>query len=104
MEEINLDHLSQLAATTINQNGRGMDMDRYIYTQAGSGFGSLLGNLLRAAVPFLKSGIKATARIAKPHLVSAGKDLIKAGAKRGLEEIAKKSVEKVHQPHKRRKW
>lgn len=108
MQKLNAIDLRHLANFSINQNGKGSDIDRYIYSQKGEGLGSFFGNLFRAAVPFLGKAIKGAATIAKPHIVSAGKDLIKAGAKRGFEELSKKGVEKLqktsHRPHKRRKW
>ena len=81
-------------------------MDRYVYTQEGDGLGSFFGNIFKSAVPFLGKAIKGAARIAKPHLVAAGKDLISAGAKRGIEEITKpRKAKVVHQPHqKKKKW
>ena len=40
--------------------------------QRGHGIGSLLGKMFRFAVPLLKSGL----RVAKPHLMKAGKNVV----------------------------
>ncbi len=106
METFNSNKLKSLAYRTIVQHGRGGDMDRYVYTQVGDGLGAFFGNLFKGAVPFLGRAINTAAGIAKPHLVAAGKDLISAGAKRGIEEITKpKKTKVVHRPHrKKRKW
>ncbi len=106
MEDFNSEKLRSLAYHTIIQDGRGGDMDRYVYTQVGDGLGSFFGNIFKSAVPFLGRAIKTAAGIAKPHLVAAGKDLISAGAKRGIAEITKSKKQKVtHRPHrKKRKW
>ena len=104
MENYNSSKLRSLAYRTIVQDGRGSDIDRYVYTQEGDGLGSFFGNIFKNAVPFLGKAIKGAANIAKPHLVAAGKELISAGAKRGIEEITKKT-KVVHQPHrKKKKW
>ncbi len=106
MENYNPSKLRSVAYRTIIQDGRGSDMDRYIYTQEGDGLSSFFGNIFRSAVPFLGKAIKGVAKISKPHLIAAGKELISAGAKRGIEEITKSGKTKVsHQPHrKKRKW
>ncbi len=109
METFNPEKLKSLAYRTIIQDGRGGDMDRYVYTQVGDGLGSFFGNIFKSAVPFLGRAINTAAGIAKPHLVAAGKDLISAGAKRGISEITKseKSRKKkvVHRPHRKKtKW
>ena len=65
------------------------------------------GNLFKKAVPLLGKAIKGAAKVAKPHIAKAGKDILKAGAKRGIEELSKSAtnkIETVHRPHKRRKW
>ncbi len=105
METFNSDKLRTSAFRTIIQNGSGGDMDRYVYTQVGDGLGSIFGNIFRTAVPFLKGAINRAGSIAKPHLVAAGKDLISAGVKRGLQEINKSGKTKVvHRPHRKKKW
>ena len=108
MEKFHPATIDRLAFASINQSGMGGDMDRYIYgTMTGEGLGSLFGSIFRKAVPMVSKAIKGAATVAKPHLVKAGKDLIKAGAKRGFEELSKRGEEKIkatHRPHKRRKW
>ncbi len=106
MEQFNSNKLRSSAYRTIVQDGRGGEMDRYIYTQSGDGLGSFFGNIFKSAVPFIGRAIKGAAGIAKPHLVAAGKDLISAGAKRGIEEITKSKKAKItHRPHrKKKKW
>jgi len=93
--------------SVINQSGRGMEMDRYIYSnQSGEGIGSFFGNLLRTAIPLIGRSIKGAAVIAKPHLENAGKDIIAAGSKRALSKLSGDIVHKVHstkQPSKQRK-
>ena len=86
--------------SVINQSGKGIDMDRYIYSMQGEGLGSFFGNLLKTAVPLLGRAIKGIVNIAKPHLKAAAKDLITAGAKRGIEKI---STNLSHKPHKKSK-
>ena len=43
MERFDTSHLEKIAFKAINQNGRGDDIDRYIYSQSGEGLGSFLG-------------------------------------------------------------
>ncbi len=106
MEPFNSDKLRGLAYRTIVQDGNGGDMDRYVYTQVGDGLGSFFGNIFKSAVPFIKSAIKGAVGVAKPHLAAAGKDLITAGAKRGIQELTKSGKTKVvHRPHRsKKKW
>ena len=104
MEIFNPDRLKSVAQYSILQSGKGDDIDRYVYkNQQGEGLGSFFGNLLKNTVPFFGKAIKGAARIAKPHLIAAGKDIVTKGTKRGVEEINKKIV---HKPHKKRrsKW
>lgn len=85
----------------IVQTGRGHHaIDRYVYNMEGEGLGNFFGSLLKQAVPLLTSAIKGAAAIAKPIAVSAGKELIATGAKRGAEELTKQFV---HRPHKKRR-
>ena len=103
MESFNPD--LHLQSYDIFQEGSG-DIDRYIY-QHGEGLGSFFGNLFKKAVPLLGKAIKGAAKVAKPHIANAGKEILKEGTKRGIEEISKLSTNKiktVHRPHKRRKW
>ena len=39
-------------------------------------------------------------KIAKPHMIAAGNDLLAAGSKRGIDAINKKLI---HKPHKKQK-
>ena len=92
--------------SVINQSGRGMEMDRYIYNQSGEGIGSFFGNLFRAAIPLIGRTIKGAATIAKPHLKNAVKDIIATGSKRAIGKLSGDIVHKVHSPKrasKRRK-
>ena len=100
MEIFNPDRLKTLAQYSVLQSGKGSDIDRYVYSMQGEGLSSFFGNLLKSAVPFLGKTIKGVAKIAKPHLIAAGKDIVTAGTKRGVEELNNKLI---HKPHKRRK-
>lgn len=98
-------------ATLINQNGNGTDIDRYIYSdQHGEGIGSLFGNLIRSAVPIFRQGIKGAAKLAKPHLQKAAKDIVTTGSKRLLDSLAnhhqlhKTSKKSRKNSTKQRKW
>ena len=42
--------------TLFNQNGRGLDLDRYIYHQRGAGIGSFFAKLFHRVLPVAKSG------------------------------------------------
>ena len=93
MELYNTENLRRLAYESINQNGRGSEMDRFIYSQqSGLGLGSLLGGLFKKVIPLLGTAIKGAVNVAKPHAIAAGKELIAAGAKRGAEELSKKGA------------
>ena len=75
--------------SAINQSGKGVEMDRYIYSnQMGEGIGSLLGNLFRVAVPIIGSAIKGIANIAKPHLKTVAREVITAGSKIALKRLS----------------
>ena len=111
MELYNAQNLRALAFDTINQNGLGSEMDRYIYSQqSGEGLGSILGGLFKKALPLIGTAIKGAVKIAKPHAIAAGKEHITAGAKRGAEELANIGTQKlskkvIHRAHKKqRKW
>ena len=115
METFNPSTLRAKAYPVITQNGSGSEMDRYIYAQNqnGEGLSSFFGSIMKNAVPFLGKVIKGGWNVSKPHLAAAGKELITAGAKKGVEALTKKVVETgtkrsratkvVHRPHKRRK-
>ena len=85
--------------SAINQSGRGMEMDRYIYSnQSGEGIGSFFGNLLRTAIPLIGRTIKGAATIAKPHLKKAVQDIVATGSKRAIDKLSGDIVHKVHSP------
>ena len=116
MEEYNPNTLRAKAHPVIIQNGSGGDIDRYIYNQNGEGLGSFFGSIMKNAIPFLGSAIKGGLKIARPHISAAGKELITAGAKKGIEAIARSTATTntkrgqtrvAHRPHKKRrrsKW
>ena len=70
----------------------------------GEDLGSFFVKLIKSTVPFLGKAIKGVAKIAKPHLIAAGKDIVTTGTKRGIEELNKKLIHKPHQRRKRSKW
>ena len=96
--------------SVIVQKGGSHEMDRYIYGMQGEGLGNFFGTLMKQAIPLIGSAIKGTAKASKPLLAAAGKELVTAGTKRGVEALTKKikSQKIVHRPHKklrtRRKW
>lgn len=108
MEVYDPSSLKRVAYVSINQNGSGSEIDRYIYNQNGEGLGSFFGNVMKKAIPFLGKAIKGGWNVAKPHLTAAGKDLIVAGAKKGIETISspkKRRARATHKTHKKRaKW
>ena len=104
METFNPDRLKSLAQYSVLQSGKGVDIDRYVYSMQGEGLGSFFGNLLKSSIPFLGKTIKGAAKIAKPHLIAAGKDLVATGTKRGVKEINNKLIHKKHKKRKRTKW
>lgn len=88
----------------ITQNGSGMDMDRYIYSQNGEGIASFFGNIFRAVSPILGKAIKGTMSIAKPHLQRVATDVITSGSKHVLEKISGDISKKLNShPAKRRR-
>ena len=90
--------------SVINQSGRGMEMDRYIYSnQSGEGIASFFGNLLRTAVPLIGRSIKGAAAIAKPHLKNVVKDIVATGSKRAIDKLSGDIVHRVHSPKRRSK-
>ena len=83
--------------SVINQSGRGMEMDRYIYSnQSGEGIGSFFGNMLRSAIPVISRAIKGAATIAKPHLKNVAKDIIATGSKRAIDKLSGDIIHRVH--------
>ena len=85
--------------SVIGQSGRGMEMDRYIYSnQSGEGIGSFFGNLLRTAIPLIGRTIKGAAAIAKPHIKNAVKDIVATGSKRAIDKLSGDIVHRVHSP------
>ena len=104
METFNADALKKVAYEAVSQSGKGVEMDRYIYSMQGEGLASIFGSLVKSAIPMLGKAIKGAARIAKPHVIAASKDLVDAGTKRGIEEINKKLVHKSHKRPRQSKW
>ena len=98
MEVFNSSKLYGLAYHSINQSGRGHEIDRYIY-QDGEGLGSFFGNLFRKSLPFLGKAIKGAAQILKPHAETAATELINKAANQSVKEIQKA----IHRPHKRKR-
>ena len=117
METFNPSTLRTKAYPIIVQNGTGSEMDRYIYSQNGEGLASFFGSLAKNAVPLLGRLIKGGWKLSKPHITAAGKELISAGAKRGVEALTKTdststgnkrsrsttNTKVLHRPHKKRK-
>ena len=73
--------------TLFNQNGRGLDLDRYIYHQRGNGIGSFFAKLFHEVLPVAKSIIKGVVKTAQPHLKAIAGDL----RNQGLEYINTKT-------------
>ena len=96
MENYNDSKLKTSAHRSITQSGKGLEMDRYIYSQQGEGIGSFFGNLFKSAQPMLGKAIKGAAKVVARHLKVAGEDLVKAGVKRINNKIS-------HQPHKKKR-
>lgn len=101
---------SKINVNLIKQNGRGVDMDRYIYSmQSGEGIGSFFGNLFRTVVPAIGSAIKGASVAAKPHLKNlaqaVGESLVSDIIQSKPKSETKKRKRKVHQVKtKRLKW
>ena len=83
--------------------GKGLTPDGYYIYQEGSGLGSMLGQLLRRAVPILKSGIKGALKIAKPHLKNAASDLVRTGSKRAIEKLSGEVINSLENKRKRKR-
>ena len=80
---------------------RGMRMH-----QEGDGIGAFLGRLARKAIPHILSGVKAGARIAKPHVQKAAKGIAKDVSNRVLHEVTthvNKRKKATNGPVRRRK-
>lgn len=74
--------------TLLNQNGRGLDLDRYIYHQRGSGIGGFFAKLFHKVLPIAKSAIKGAIKIAEPHVKGYLGDL----ANKGIEHVTQKAA------------
>lgn len=87
------------------QKGGSLEMDRYIYNMHGEGLGSFFGSLLRKTLPLATSAIKAAVKTAKPHAVAAGREIVSAGAKQGVNHLKRliDSSHINHKPHKKRR-
>ena len=73
-----------------------------MHRQRGDGIGAFLGKLARKAIPLLISG----AKMAKPHVVKAAKNIAEDVGKNMLSTITqpkRKANERMTTPHKRRK-
>ena len=84
-------------------HGKGLTPDGYYIYQEGEGLGSMLGQLLRRAVPILKSGIKGAVNIAKPHLKNAASDLVKSGSKKVIEKLSSEVINSLGNKRKRKR-
>ena len=69
--------------TLFNQNGRGLDLDRYIYHQRGAGIGSFFAKLFHKVLPVAKSAIQGVIKTATPYAKGFAQDL----ANKGLEHV-----------------
>lgn len=79
------------------QDGRGPEIDRYIYnTQDGSGIGSFFGKLFSMALPLFKSMGK---KVIIPAAKKAGQAAINRGAEYALEKLSDSVIRK---PSKKR--
>lgn len=86
------------------QHGSGFDKDGYyIYSQEGEGIASFFGNLLKSALPIMGRTIKATAKLATPHLRKAAGDIVATGSKRLLQNISGDIINSIEKPKKRRR-
>ena len=86
----------------IIQDGSGLDMDRYIYSQNGEGIGSFLGNIFRFVSPILGKAIKGTVNIAKPHLKRAATDVLTSGGKHILQKLSRENSDNSTPPPQKR--
>ena len=80
-----------------SQHGKGLDIDRYIYRQNGTGLGSFFAKLARFVLPVAKSAFN----IAKPHLQAAATDLTRQGTRaltRKTEEGAERLLGTIKKP------
>ena len=69
--------------TLFNQNGQGLDLDRYIYHQRGAGIGSFFAKLFHRVLPVAKSALKGVIETATPY----GKSLVDDLTNQGVEQV-----------------
>ena len=61
----------------INQNGNGLAMDRYIYSnQDGAGLGGIFSKIFKWAMPLAKKAINTGYKAVQPHLQTLGESVI----------------------------
>ena len=92
------DESVQHFTTVFSQNGKGLDIDRYIYNQQGAGIGSFFAKLFRSVLPVAKTAINTVARIAKPHLQKIGTEAANEGrrfATDQIEKFADKTIKRI---------
>ena len=96
--------------TVFSQNGRGLDIDRYIYNQEGAGIGSFFAKLFRSVLPAAKTAVSTVGKIVKPHLQNIGDELVKEGTRvvtkqvgdltnKTLDRIKKRKLDHLDGPH-----
>jgi len=103
---------SMLNVDLIKQSGKGIDMDRYIYsTQSGEGIGSFFGNLFRTVVPTSSNAIKGASVIAKPHFKNLAQAVgesvvsnIQSKPSKSKSETKKRKGETSQVKNKQLKW
>ena len=86
-------------ATVFSQNGKGLDIDRYIYNQQGAGIGSFFAKLFRSVLPIAKTAINTATSLAKPHLQAIGSQLVKEGtrvATNKLGELGESALQRIN--------
>ena len=93
------DESVQHFTTVFSQNGKGLDIDRYIYNQQGAGIGSFFAKLFRSVLPVAKTAINTAARIAKPHVQKIASEVIQE-TQRGLinqiGNIGNKTIKRIN--------
>ena len=89
-------------ASVFSQNGKGLDIDRYIYNQQGAGIGSFFAKLLRSVLPVAKTAINTAATLAKPHLQAIGTQLVKEGTRVATNKLGELSESAVKRINKRK--
>jgi hypothetical protein len=80
--------------TLFNQNGRGLDLDRYIYHQRGAGIGSFFAKLFHKVLPVAKSAIKGVLKTAAPYAKGFAQDLGKQGVEHATTALSNYSKRK----------